>query len=233
MTFNLSDIGEGIHEVAVKEWFVEQGQVVSQFDNICEVQSDKASVTITSRYDGKITKLYYSVDDVALVGKPLVDFEVEDDGIEEQAPPTKTLFGEDLHKDDPEIEQIIDGKKVLTTPSVRRLAKEKHVDLRKVHPTGRGGRILKGDVLEYLDLIPKGTQKPHPTLKNHAKSEFEVPPPLTSRTVISPLEHKVVPLKGVPKVMFRSMTESLVGYRYIYIEDFLSYLVNYFSSFFF
>lgn len=50
---------------------------MSQFDSICEVQSDKASVTITSRYDGVIKKLHYEVDGTALVGKPLVDIETE------------------------------------------------------------------------------------------------------------------------------------------------------------
>lgn len=50
---------------------------MSQFDSICEVQSDKASVTITSRYDGVIRKLYCDVDATALVGKPLVDIETE------------------------------------------------------------------------------------------------------------------------------------------------------------
>lgn len=58
--------------------FVKAGDTVQQFDNICEVQSDKAAVTITSRYDGVITKLYHDIDQIALVGHPLIDIEVKD-----------------------------------------------------------------------------------------------------------------------------------------------------------
>lgn len=57
--------------------YIKEGDSVSQFDSICEVQSDKASVTITSRYDGIIRKLHYNLDEIAYVGKPLVDIEID------------------------------------------------------------------------------------------------------------------------------------------------------------
>ena len=42
---------------------------MEQFDKLCEVQSDKASVEITSRYDGVVRKLYVEAGEMAVVGK--------------------------------------------------------------------------------------------------------------------------------------------------------------------
>ncbi|MES1915257.1 MAG: hypothetical protein MHM6MM_007233, partial [Cercozoa sp. M6MM] len=72
VNFNLADIGEGIFEVEVLEWFVKPGDKVSEFDKVCEVQSDKANVEITSPYSGVVQSLYHEVGGMAKVGQPLM-----------------------------------------------------------------------------------------------------------------------------------------------------------------
>ena len=144
--FTLSDIGEGIKEVTVKEWFVKPGDTVAQFDNICEVQSDKASVTITSKYDGVVTKLYYEVDDIAQTGDPLIDVEVAGGGAE-PGEATVTEATEDPDLDNTARRNV----KVLATPAVRRIAMEHGVNLADVTGSGKEGRVLKEDILSFLE----------------------------------------------------------------------------------
>lgn len=59
--FLLADIGEGIAEVEMMQWFVREGDAVKQFDRLCEVQSDKATVEISSRYDGVVKRVHHDV----------------------------------------------------------------------------------------------------------------------------------------------------------------------------
>ncbi|XP_067638016.1 lipoamide acyltransferase component of branched-chain alpha-keto acid dehydrogenase complex, mitochondrial [Eurosta solidaginis] len=226
VSFKLSDIGEGIREVTVKEWFVKVGDTVEQFDDLCEVQSDKASVTITSRYDGKIVKLHHPVDDIAFVGKPLLDFEIEeedDDGSsdsESNSASNSVACKISSNATNSGAEQVASDEEVarhitLATPAVRRLAMENKVNLSKVPATGKQGRVLKGDVLEYLGRLPLGTNIPHPTLtaKHGAistKSTQETAPLAVDR---------VEPLKGVPKAMLKSMSESLKIPHFAYSDE--------------
>ena len=77
--FNLADIGEGIAEVEVMQWFVKPGDKVEQFDKLCEVQSDKATVEITSPFVGSIESLAYATGEVAKVGTPLLHWSADSD----------------------------------------------------------------------------------------------------------------------------------------------------------
>ncbi|KAB2599377.1 lipoamide acyltransferase component of branched-chain alpha-keto acid dehydrogenase complex [Pyrus ussuriensis x Pyrus communis] len=49
----LAQTGEGIAECKLLKWFVREVDQVDEFQPLCEVQSDKATIEITSRYLGK------------------------------------------------------------------------------------------------------------------------------------------------------------------------------------
>ncbi|KAJ1905614.1 hypothetical protein LPJ81_001825, partial [Coemansia sp. IMI 209127] len=172
VSYNLADIGEGITECEIIQWFVKPGDKVSQFDKICEVASDKATVEITSRYDGIIKKIHYNDNDIALVGKPLVDIQLEDNKPDHAAPGLTTETNADVSVPsavpkvpEPSIPQDAvtsidhpgtDHSKgrtndvIYATPAVRRVAREHSVDLKFVSGSGKDGRILKEDVYRFV-----------------------------------------------------------------------------------
>ncbi|XP_006105132.1 lipoamide acyltransferase component of branched-chain alpha-keto acid dehydrogenase complex, mitochondrial isoform X1 [Myotis lucifugus] len=215
--FKLSDIGEGIREVTVKEWFVKEGDTVSQFDSICEVQSDKASVTITSRYDGVIKKLYYNLEDTAYVGKPLVDIETEalKDSEEDVVETPAVSHDEHTH-------QEIKGHKTLATPAVRRLAMENNIKLSEVVGSGKDGRILKEDILNFLEKQTGAILPPSP------KAEIMPPPPKpkdkplptpVAKPVVFTGQDRTEPITGFRKAMVKTMTAALKIPHFGYCDE--------------
>ncbi|KAM8744814.1 lipoamide acyltransferase component of branched-chain alpha-keto acid dehydrogenase complex, mitochondrial isoform 2-T2 [Acanthopagrus schlegelii] len=223
--FKLSDIGEGIMEVTVKEWYVKEGDKVSQFDSICEVQSDKASVTITSRYDGVIKKLYYDVDATALVGKPLVDIETESSSevIQEEDVVETPAMAREEHT-----HQEIKGHKTQATPAVRRLAMENNIKLSEVVGTGKDGRILKEDILSFLAkqtgaiLPPAPPPAPPPAAAAAARpvstASAAKAPPTTPRPAFTGRD-VTEPLKGFHKAMVKTMTAALKIPHFGYCDE--------------
>ncbi|MCA8950976.1 MAG: 2-oxo acid dehydrogenase subunit E2 [Planctomycetes bacterium] len=66
--FKLPDIGEGIAEGEIVSWKVAAGQAVKEEDEFVEVMTDKATVTITVPFTGKIAELKAKEGDVVPVG---------------------------------------------------------------------------------------------------------------------------------------------------------------------
>ncbi|KAH9053708.1 CoA-dependent acyltransferase [Lactarius vividus] len=86
--FKLADIGEGITECEVIKWNVSPQSSVSAFDPLCEVQSDKASVEITSPFDGTVKEILVQEGHVAKVGDSLCIIETDEDASEHSDVPT-------------------------------------------------------------------------------------------------------------------------------------------------
>lgn len=203
--FKLADIGEGIAAVELTKWYKKVGDNIEEMEELCEVQSDKAAVEITSRYTGKIVKVYAKEGDSVKVGGPLVDIDSPDvdDSLpppsQTSSPPQEEPKAQETHKAEKESSPAPSSKagEGLASPAVRRLAKEKGVDLGNVTGTGARGAITKEDILKYLASGPASAT---PT---QSGATYTPPAPRTNR------ENREVTLQGFSKAMVKSMNESL------------------------
>ncbi|MDD2476419.1 MAG: dihydrolipoamide acetyltransferase family protein, partial [Dysgonamonadaceae bacterium] len=75
--FNFPDIGEGLEEGTILEWYVKKGQQVKTGDNLVQMETDKVVADIPSPRDGTIVALFGEVGEIAIVGEPLVEIEIE------------------------------------------------------------------------------------------------------------------------------------------------------------
>ena len=149
--FKLPDLGEGMVESEIAEWFIKVGEQVNEEDIIGTMMTDKAAVELSSPVTGTVIKLGGEPGDMVAVGAALVVFET--DGAEPvgaalalrpEAEPEGTSPGSP-----PEV--AASSKRVITSPALRRRAKEAGVDLSVVPGTGQGGRILRQDFDNYVN----------------------------------------------------------------------------------
>ena len=83
--FKLPDIGEGVVEGEVVQWHVAVGDSITEDDELVDVMTDKATVTIPSPHDGTIAVLHGGVGDMVAVGAALVEFDEGGDASSETA----------------------------------------------------------------------------------------------------------------------------------------------------
>ena len=75
LEFRLPDIGEGVSEGEIVEWFVNAGDAVSEDDPMVEVMTDKATVTIGAPCDARVEALRFGVGETAKVGQVILTLE--------------------------------------------------------------------------------------------------------------------------------------------------------------
>jgi 2-oxoisovalerate dehydrogenase E2 component (dihydrolipoyl transacylase) len=223
-------------ECEVIQWFVEPGARVEEFSPLCEVQSDKASVEITSRFAGTVKKLYYEAGEMAKVGKPFVDIDIEGGGAEpgdaaktlaapeptsdaSAAPPVPAPpASSPNHKSEAsasvgrEVDEVARPKgkcASLATPAVRHLCKELNVDIADVDGTGRDGRVTKEDIQKFASRRSAGAGAPAGTQ----------PAPAPTPVATGSQAETTVQLSHIQHQMFKAMTRSLNIPHFLYTDE--------------
>jgi len=77
-TFKMPDIGEGIVEAEIVEWYVQPGDTIAEDALLAAVMTDKATVEITSPVAGRVTSIGGQAGEKIVIGADLVNFDVDD-----------------------------------------------------------------------------------------------------------------------------------------------------------
>lgn len=228
---NVADSPPGIVECEVIQWFVEPGATVEEFSPLCEVQSDKASVEITSRFPGTVKRLYYEAGDMARVGKPFVDIDISGEpneadiealtapegSVPEPAAPAPSPDAPSEPVAQAQTPGVVEAASptpkpkgkcaALATPAVRHLSKTLKIDINDIDGTGRDGRVLKEDIQKFVQARdnPQAQSTPQPPAPGQQNTSVQTETP--------------VPLSSIQQMMFKSMTRSLSIPHFLYTDE--------------
>ena len=167
MDVDVPEMGESVSEVVLLEWLKGEGEYVERDEPICVLETDKANVDLPSPAAGvlhPIAELEATLEvgaviariDAAAEGAAAAEPEPQAEGVADE-PQTATRAPAALAEPAPDRARggAADNRQSPAdleglSPAVRRLVEEHGIDPSQIRGTGRGGRLIKQDVLAYV-----------------------------------------------------------------------------------
>ena len=180
--FVLPELGEGVEQGDVVAVLVNAGDLVKPGQSVVELETDKATVDVPFEKGGRVAEVLVSVGDTIKIGTPIFRYDsasaeesasVEENGkknipdLEEtgkEVPQTEGASSVPEGSGDMEKEADAGGSSTIQAgPAVRRLAREKNIDITRVKGSGARGRITVEDVEAFTSSPVEGTRVAGPS----------------------------------------------------------------------
>ncbi len=230
--YRFPELGEGLHEGEIVKVLIKPGAKVTDDDIIMEVQNDKAIVEVPCPVNGTVLEVLVKDGQVCTIGEivAIIDAEGELPG-QVEAPAAEEAPAAPAASEAPAAPAASEaapaaseapkatGAGVLATPSVRKYAREKSVDLTQVAGTGKNGRITRDDVDNFNGAAPAAAQTEAPAVEAAAQTAAPAASaaPVAAGTAHRPEER--VPFKGIRKVIANAMSKSVYTAPHVTIMD--------------
>lgn len=168
MDVRLPRLGEGADSGTIASIFVKEGDAVKKDQPVLELESEKAVASIPVPLDGIVAKLFVKEGDMIKVGQLLMSVtegagavvstrvvdasagDREPEPVQTPAPPAAAVPRAAL----PEIvHERLEGPQPGASPTIRKLARDLGIDLRRVKGSERGGRVVMEDLRLYVQWL--------------------------------------------------------------------------------
>lgn len=155
---------ESVTDATVLTWHKKAGDPVARDENLLDLETDKVVLEVPSPVDGTLGEIkaeegaVVTSDDVLAVIEAGTKPASSNQGQAEQPltePPTSPPATQGPVPESPATPKA----EPVLTPAVRRLIKELSIDPANIEGTGKDGRILKSDVMRYLDQQKKESEQ--------------------------------------------------------------------------
>ncbi len=194
-------LGESISEAVVMEWLVKVGDFVKADQDLVVLETDKVTVNVPSPTAGKLVEQRVGPDDRveidAIIGVIDESAQAEAKAPAQPAPAPAQVSqaapaGQEAQQSQAQAAPSAPAVAVAAEaggeppmmPAARRLVSEHGLDASSIPATGRGGRLLKEDVLGFLKQRDLRRPTPSPAPAPEAQDREEVVP-------MSPLRRKI------------------------------------------
>lgn len=203
--FKMPDVGEGLSEADILQWYVKPGDRVHDGMIVCEVETAKATVELPIPYDGLVHEIRCAAGATVDIGAAIITVDTAPQGesahsapsVPEQEPQQALLVGYGVMNGSTErrprksrtdrATARHEATPAQAKPPVRKLARDLGVDLGRLVPSGESGVITREEVYAA------------------ARSE----PPVLGEPARTPAsDERRVPIKGVRKATAEAMVAS-------------------------
>ena len=129
---------ESVEEGVIANWKKLEGEMIIQDEVLAEIETDKVVIEVVAANDGVMTKIFKAEGEVVNSGEVIGEYEVGE---------RELIKGKKSKKDEtPKIE----NNEPLISNSVKKFAKDNEIDLSLIKGTGKSGRIIKQDLINYI-----------------------------------------------------------------------------------
>ena len=159
-------LGESVTEATVMRWNKAPGDAVAVDETLVELETDKIAVEVKAEAAGTLAEIAAVEGTDVEVGALLGRLETGDAAAVAPEP-------------EPQVSRMLLNVSPPPSPAVRRLLEEHGLDPAQIEGTGKGGRLLKSDVLAAVvaRAASAATPTPGPDPESSPEAEAEAAPP--------------------------------------------------------
>ncbi|HEV2134136.1 MAG TPA: 2-oxoglutarate dehydrogenase, E2 component, dihydrolipoamide succinyltransferase [Terracidiphilus sp.] len=202
----MPQMGESITEGTIAKWLKKVGDTVAQDEPLLEISTDKVDAEIPAPIAGTLSEIRFAEGDtvevntvIAVIGGAAASQPEAKSPATAAAPAPAAQSQPAAVSTPPEDAPPSEpGRKIRSSPLVRRIAREHQVDLARVRGTGSAGRISKDDILAYLKTRTAAPQPAQP-----AAAPQPPKPPLPQ------IPGELVPMTRMRAIIAERMAESM------------------------